>query len=103
MLVGRVSPLRLVGRKLCPLFVQERPQSALAQSIFDLLGADSIETRGKANSYRLKTHLYRQRSVSVRSRFAIRGHFPARNIPVTLREISSESCQFSCPPFGRNG
>src|SRR5437667_12605852 len=95
MLVCRVSPQRLVGRTLCLLFAQERPQSALAQSIFDLLGADSIETRGKANSYRLKTHLYRQRSVSVRSRFAVPERFPARNIPVKLRWISFESCQSS--------
>src|SRR6266550_299504 len=56
MLVCRVSPRRLVDRKLCLLFAQERLQSVPARSIFywRVLRADSIGTRVTTSSYRVK-------------------------------------------------
>src|SRR5207237_328131 len=58
----RAWPRRLVDRKLCPLFAPALLQSVPARSIFHWLVpcADSIGTRVKANSYRLKIRSYRQ-------------------------------------------
>src|SRR5947208_16887576 len=97
MLVCPELPRRLVGPKLCPLSAQERLQSVPARSIFYWLvpRADSIGTRVTTSCYRLKIRSYRQRSVTVRSRFAVLERSQARNIPVKLRWISFESCQSS--------